>query len=40
MDAFFVVVVAAAVLAVGAIALVVLIRMRKKMEPTHDAGER
>jgi hypothetical protein len=39
MEAFFVVVLAAAVLGVGAVALTVLLRMRKKMDPA-DSQER
>ena len=34
MEAFFVVVLAVAILGVGVVALVVLRRMRKKMDPT------
>ena len=39
MEAFYVVVLAAAVLGVGVLALIVLSRMRKKMDPT-DSQER
>jgi hypothetical protein len=39
MEAFFVVVLAAAVLGVGVLALIVLSRMRKQMNPT-DSQER
>ena len=39
MEAFFVVVLAAAVLGVGAVALVALRRLRSKMDPT-DSQER
>jgi hypothetical protein len=39
MEAFFVVVLAATVLGVGALALMVLLRLKKKMDPT-DSQER
>ena len=39
MEAFYVVVLAVAVLGVGVLALIVLSRMRKKMDPT-DSQER
>lgn len=39
MEAFFVVVLAATMLGVGAVALMVLLRLKKKMDPT-DSQER
>jgi hypothetical protein len=39
MDAFFVVVLAAAVLGVGVVALIALLRLKSKMDPT-DSQER
>jgi hypothetical protein len=39
MEAFFVVVVAAAILGVGVVALMVLLRLRRRMDPT-DPQER